>query len=92
MRTYFVTVWASFDVNVVAKSAERAEEKAIDKSPFPYADYCEVEHVKNTRWYKVTVWASYEMEVDADSEEEAEEIAVFESPFPYADYCEIDEV
>ena len=43
MARYSVTVWASFETEVEAETEEAAEEKAINESRFPYADYCETE-------------------------------------------------
>ncbi len=43
MARYSVTVWASFETEVEAETQEEAEEKAINESCFPYADYCETE-------------------------------------------------
>ena len=39
MARYSVTVWASFETEVEAETQEEAEEKAINESCFPYADY-----------------------------------------------------
>ena len=41
-----MTVWASYETEVEANSQEEAEEIAVEESPFPYADYCETEEVK----------------------------------------------
>ena len=42
---YKVIVYATFETEVDADSQDEAEEKAVDESPFPYADYCESEMV-----------------------------------------------
>lgn len=45
---YKVTVWASHEVEIDdenVKSAEEAEEMAVEVSPFPYVDYCETEKI-----------------------------------------------
>lgn len=46
MARYSVTVWASFETEVEAETQEEAEEKAINESCFPYADYCETEEME----------------------------------------------
>ena len=46
MKTYKVTVWASYETEVEAEKQDEAEEKAVDEAPFPYADYCETEEVE----------------------------------------------
>ena len=46
MKKFNITVWASYETEVEANSQEEAEEIAVEESPFPYADYCETEEVK----------------------------------------------
>lgn len=49
MARYSVTVWASFETEVEAETEEAAEEKAINESRFPYADYCETEEIEEEK-------------------------------------------
>ncbi len=43
MPRYRVTVWASYETEVEANSQDEAEEFAVEKAPFPWADYCETD-------------------------------------------------
>ncbi len=47
MPRYCVTVWASFETTIEAGSQEEAEELAVEKAPFPWADYCETDEEEN---------------------------------------------
>lgn len=46
MARYKVEVWASYETEVEAETQEEAEEKAINESRFPYADFCETEELE----------------------------------------------
>lgn len=46
IKTFKVTVWASYETEIEAETQEEAEGIAIDNSRFPYADYCETEEIQ----------------------------------------------
>ena len=49
MARWQVTVWASYETEIEAFTQDEAEEKAVDESPFPYADYCETDKIENSK-------------------------------------------
>ena len=45
MKTFEVTVWASYTTQVEANSEDEAQEIAVEEAPFPYADYYEIDEI-----------------------------------------------